>query len=103
MSRRAAQYPNAEPRGSARHKVFLPAEMTHAGGASRVHLLNLSPAGALVHGDAVPRPGAVVQISCASATWPARVVWAQHKRFGLIHMTPLAPKVMATLVGQSAG
>ena len=69
----------------------------------RVHLLNLSRTGALLHGEASPAPGAVVQLSCAPATWLARVVWAQHKRLGVVHVTPMSAEAVEALVaGQAA-
>ena len=97
MSNRAAQPLAAEPRVP-RHKVFLPAEMSDENGPARVHLLNISLTGALVHGDAAPRAGAVVQLRCADANWLARVVWSQDKRFGVVHVAPLAPAVVDALV-----
>lgn len=101
VSSRALQT-STDPRGQTRHKVFLPAEMAGCEGASRVHLLNLSPAGALVHGDAAPRPGQVVQFSCADVSWLARVVWSEQKRFGVVHVTPMAARTLDTLVGRQA-
>ena len=97
MSSRAALSLTIDPRGQSRHKVFLPAEMMGAAGSSRVHLLNLSSVGALIHGDAVPRPGEVVRFRCATETWMARVVWAQHKRFGVVHIAPLGLETLAAL------
>lgn len=82
-----------------RHKVFLPAEMVAGTTTSRVHLLNLSITGALIHGDAPPRAGTVVQIRCDAHGWLARVVWAQQKRFGVVHVTPLAPATVDALIG----
>ena len=76
--------------------------MAGAAGSSRVHLLNLSPAGALVHGEVAPRPGEVVQLRCAAATWLARVVWAQHKRFGVVHLAPMASAAVDQLVAGQA-
>ena len=97
VSSRAAPSPT-ETRGP-RHKVFLPAEMRDAQGPARVHLLNLSATGALLHGDSAPAPGAVVQLTCAETNWLARVVWVQQKRFGVVHVAPFGPKAIAALVG----
>lgn len=100
MPARAAPSPT-EPRGAIRHKVFLPAEMSVSAIVHRVHLLNLSPAGALIHGDVIPLAGAVVQLSCAGATWLARVVWAQNKRFGVVHTATMpAARIEALLASQ---
>ena len=82
-----------------RHKVFLPAEMVGPTGAVRVHLLNLSTTGALAYGEPVPGPGAVVQMRCGDKAWLARIVWAQDKRFGIVHVVPLATAAVAALVG----
>lgn len=90
-------------RAAPRQKVFLPAEMTGGGGASRVHLLNLSTAGTLVHGQAAPVMGAIVQLRCETATWFGQVVWTAHKRFGVIHLTPLTGDAVSTLVTGSGG
>ena len=97
MASRPAPSP-AEPRIATRHKVFLPAEMAGTDGHARVHLLNLSPSGALVHGEAPPPPGALVQFHCAAMRWSVRVVWAQGKRFGVTHQGGLAPAQMEQLL-----
>ncbi|WP_375390770.1 PilZ domain-containing protein [uncultured Sphingomonas sp.] len=88
----------ASPRGAPRHKVFLPAEMTTAEGVMRVHLLNLSPIGALLHGNAPPRAGAAVRLQCGNERWAARVVWVHDKRFGIAHAAPLASALLQRLV-----
>ncbi|WP_174279435.1 PilZ domain-containing protein [Sphingomonas bacterium] len=88
----------AEPRVATRHKVFLPAEMAGAGGSARVHLLNLSPSGALIHGEEPPPPGATVKLRCAAMLWSVRVVWAQGKRFGVTHAGGLAPAQIELLL-----
>ena len=98
MPGRPAPRPPTEPRGAPRHKVFLPAQMDTPDGSSRVHLLNLSPAGALVHGEVLPRRGATVELSCGAQRWAARVVWAQNRRFGIVHAAPLAPALLDALL-----
>lgn len=102
MSRLAAPT-STESRGGRRYKVFLPAQVRGGQGVSRVHLLNLSATGALLHGDLIPAPGTVVQLTCAASTWLVRVVWAAHKRFGVVHVTPLAPRLIDALVAGQAG
>lgn len=91
----------ADVREQPRRKVFLPAEMSGVHGQARVHLLNLSPAGALLHGDA-PKAGSMVQLVCAQQSWTARVIWTQQQRFGVVHVPPLGPGVMRNLVGDRA-
>lgn len=97
VSSRAASS-TADQRGP-RHKVFLPAELRDVHGATRVHLLNLSTTGALLHGEATPNPGTMIQLTCGDTTWLARVVWVQQKRFGVVHIAPFGPKAIAALVG----
>lgn len=98
VSSRPALSISTEPRGGHRHKVFLPAEMTEGDSASRVHLLNLSMTGALLHADTTPSGGSVVQLAVGDTRWPARVVWVQDKRFGVVHVTPLTRMAVEALV-----
>ena len=98
----------ADLRAAPRQKVFLPAEMkggavVEGGGASRVHLLNLSAVGTLVHGSAAPTMGAIVQLRCEAATWFGQVVWTTQKRFGVMHLTPLSEDAVVTLVSGCGG
>ena len=93
----------ADLRTAPRQKVFLPAEMMGGEGASRVHLLNLSAAGTLVHGQAAPLMGAIVQLRCEAATWFGQVVWTTPKRFGVMHLTPLSGDAVETLVTGCGG
>lgn len=93
----------ADLRAAPRQKVFLPAEMTGSGGASRVHLLNMSAVGTLVHSNAAPVMGAIVQLRCEAATWFGQVVWTTHKRFGVMHLTPLSGDAVDTLVTGCGG
>lgn len=98
--------PAAQPLASGsrvpRHKVFLPAEMVVGTTTSRVHLLNLSLTGALLHGETPPPAGATVQLRCSASHWLARVVWAQQKRFGVVHVAPLAAATVDALIGGPA-
>ncbi len=100
VAARSALSISTEPRGGHRHKVFLPAEMTEGDRAGRAHLLNLSMTGALLHADAAPSVGAVVQLTVGATRWPVRVVWSQDKRFGVVHVTPLARAAVEALVAQ---
>jgi len=49
----------------------------------RVHLLDLSNTGALVHAAAPPAIGAMVDVTCGFSLGAARVAWVDGKRFGL--------------------
>lgn len=73
--------------------------MTVAGATSRVHLLNLSQTGALIHAEAPPPVGTTIQLRCGKTGWLARVVWSADKRLGVVHAPPLAPATIAALVG----
>ena len=86
-----------------RHKVFLPAEVIGLSGTTRIHLLNLSLTGALAHGEPMAAPGSVVQLRCGTTSWLARIVWVRDKRFGMVHVVPLAPGVVATLIAGPRG
>ncbi len=90
-------------RGAPRQKVFLPAEMRGGEGTSRVHLLNLSAAGTLVHGPAEPVIGAIVQLRYEAAIWFGQVVWTAQKRFGVAHLAPLSADAIDTLVTGCGG
>ena len=97
MSGQPASSPASEPRAT-RHKVFLPAELIGPDGTTRVHILNLSATGALIHADAPPMTGATVRLSCGAIGWGARVMWSQGKRFGIMNQVPLTIAQTATLV-----
>lgn len=98
MSSNVALSSSAEARVP-RHKVFLPAEMTVAGTTSRVHLLNLSQTGALIHAEAPPPVGTTIRLLCGQTGWVARVVWSADKRLGVVHTPRLAPGTVAALIG----
>lgn len=67
-----------------RLKVFQPARMVAGATERRVHLLDLSESGALVHSaEPAPAPGAVVTLHLGVKHAPARVVWADGRRFGV--------------------
>lgn len=77
-------------RRSPRLKLFLPSEMVVKGTPTRVHLLNLSTGGALVHAAAPVAPGSSVIIHFAHHARAARVAWAAGNRAGLAFTTPLS-------------
>ena len=66
-----------------RHKVFEPATMKSASGKYRVHLLDVSATGALMHLNDPPALGSMVTILLGSAPTAATVVWRRGTRFGV--------------------
>ena len=80
-------------RATPRLKVFEPTAMhDHGGEAVKVHLLDLSATGALVHAAVAPPSGARVQIDCGGAMRTARVVWANGQRFGVAFTMPMTER-----------
>jgi hypothetical protein len=90
-------------RGSKRVKVFQPACMREAAGASRVHLLDVSLSGALLHSAAPPPPGTRVEIDCAGILRAGSVCWRQGTRFGLRFDLPLQPEELEVLAPAAPG
>jgi hypothetical protein len=66
-----------------RLKVFQPAEMLCGAFFERVHLLNLSATGALIHGDTPPAEGTKIRLLCGFPLGEARVAWTKGKYFGV--------------------
>lgn len=77
-------------RAKPRYKLFQPSEMTLSGATTRVHILNLSATGALVHAAEPPAPGTSLRLRPGQGLRPARVVWTRGRRFGVAFSTPLA-------------
>jgi hypothetical protein len=82
-------------RATPRLKVFELAEMRVGLITERVHVLDLSSAGALIHAATPPPVGATVQIECAGTTRLARVVRCDGARFGVQFMLPLTKDQLA--------
>ncbi|SOB78701.1 PilZ domain-containing protein [Sphingomonas guangdongensis] len=85
-------------RRSPRLKLFLPGEMIVRGASSRVHLLNLSTGGALVHAPTPVSPGSSVIIHFAREARAARVAWVDGQRAGLCFTTPLSDEGVRQVV-----
>lgn len=79
------------PRAARRLKVFQPASLSARGQTGRVHILNLSASGALIHGLAIPPVGAMVVLRMAEVDRPATVVWLDGRQGGLRFREPLTP------------
>jgi hypothetical protein len=56
----------------------------------RVHLLDLSATGALIHHAAPPAVGATVRLECAGRMRMAHVMWVNGSRFGIAFALPLS-------------
>lgn len=76
-------------RSEPRLKVFQPALLEGHAGAARVHVLDVSPKGAMVHGLAQVAPGNLLALACCGWTRAANVAWKTDKRFGVRFVEPL--------------
>jgi hypothetical protein len=85
-------------RAAPRFKLFQPTAMTTAAGTARVHLLNLSTGGALVHATEAPTPGSLLRLQCGEEQRVARVAWANGRRFGAAFSLPLTDAQVEALV-----
>lgn len=86
-------------RAKPRLKAFQPTELRRADGAvAKVHLLDLSGTGALVHCPEPPAPGEVVHLSLNGAFRAGEVMWAEERRFGLHFRVPLTDAQVADLL-----
>lgn len=81
-------FDDAKKEAAPRFKVFLPAEMRTGSSVHRVHLLDLSVSGALVHAATPPEVGSIVDIICSQQPRKARVIWVRARRFG-VRFTPV--------------
>lgn len=73
----------APVRIQARLKVFQPAELQVGATVTRVHVLDLSALGALMHGRVDLDPGKQVTLHCCGWARTATIAWAASGRFGL--------------------
>ena len=88
----------AQLRTAPRIKIFQPAEMERGGAPVRVHLLNISTGGALVHAPAVPVVGEEVRLTCGVPLGVARVQWTSATRFGVRFADPIGAARLAAIV-----
>ena len=93
----SAQDPH-QARIARRYKVFEATRMTSAAGESRVHLINLSLTGALVHAAQPPEPGAAITIELLESAVAGRVVWVVGERFGVAFASPLEDNALARVL-----
>src|SRR4051812_31766168 len=82
-----------------RIKIFQPAEMSQGSGqAERVHLLNISKGGAMVHCAKAPGVGEVVRLVCGAHLGLARVQWSNGRSFGVAFAQPISSEQIERLV-----
>lgn len=81
--------PHHAQRAHPRHKLFQPAEVRTAGGAARVHLLDISPGGARLHAADGLAPGTRVVLHFAGERQSATVAWANGAKCGVRFCFPL--------------
>lgn len=95
----------APVRTQPRLKVFQPAELQVGGTTTRVHVLDLSALGALMHGRVDLDPGKQVILLCCGWSRSATIAWAASGRFGLRFKQALtaAEVAAATSVAEPAG
>lgn len=86
----------ATARIAKRLKIFEPAFMHYGRVSDRIHLLDISYTGALVHGGSIPPPyGTIVRKDFELA---ARVVWVRSSRFGIAFLKPILETELAQLI-----
>jgi hypothetical protein len=88
----------AVDRKARRLKTFQTASLHVAGGVRRVHLLNLSTSGALVHSDDPPIAGTPCRLDAAIDLGAARVMWVAGQRFGVMFDRPISERNLSLLV-----
>ena len=81
-----------------RLKIFEPGMIRSGRMTARVHLLDLSHTGALVHGEAPPLPGTIVRIECKGIDVPARIVWTRAQKFGIAFLKPLSKSELQQII-----
>lgn len=86
-------------RAKPRLKAFQQTEMRRVDGAVvKVHLLDLSVTGALVHCPEPPAKGDAVHLSLGGAFRVGEVAWSEERRFGLHFRVPLTDAQVAELL-----
>lgn len=78
-----------EQRKIGRSKIFEPASIDHGGTALRVHILDLSAHGALVHAVNPPPVGSSVALRIADHRIWSKIVWVEVSYFGLSFLMPI--------------
>jgi hypothetical protein len=89
-------------RRAPRRKLFQPAELRQGTTVQRVHLLDLSTAGGLIHLTTPPAAGTIVMLACGPLSRSARVAWAGERRIGIAFVLPLSEAEVAAVATGSA-
>ena len=90
--------PIDDKRRSKRLKVFLLAEVVIDDRAMRVHVLDISSFGALLHTGNVQDPSKSVALRLKEDLCVARIVWAGSGRIGLAFQPALSPDQIAAVL-----
>lgn len=86
-------------RAKPRLKAFQPTELRRADGAVvKVHLLDLSCTGALVHAAEPPARGETAYLLLNGAFRAGEVAWSEERRFGLHFGVPLTDAQLGELL-----
>lgn len=90
------------PRGRHRLKLFQPGTVRVSRDLLRVHVLNISLTGALVHRDQPPPPGTLLDIRIGGMERRASVAWASGARFGIQFQIPLTESELHGVIAHEA-
>lgn len=89
-------------RAMPRLKIFQPTQMQLGEQSLRVHLLDISTGGALVHVAGPPDIGSRVTLDCAGVDRGAIVRWVGGSRFGVAFDRPLSEAEVERVIGAPA-
>ena len=81
-----------------RLKLFQPTTMRDGTTTAKVHLLDLSATGALIHAATPPATGARVLVTCGPEQRTATVMWVEGNRFGVAFTVPLSDEQVAATI-----
>lgn len=85
-----------------RLKIFQPTQMQFGERSIRVHLLDISVGGALVHVAGPPQVGNRIVLDCAGVARGAVVRWVGGSRFGVAFERPLSDAEVERVIGAQA-
>lgn len=89
---------NSSARAEKRYKTFFVASVCTANGTMRVHILDVSRAGARLHGTFAVGIGDVLQIAFDGDHVAARVQWINGGMFGTQFCSPLSPSALTRIM-----
>ncbi|WNO52975.1 PilZ domain-containing protein [Stakelama saccharophila] len=85
-------------RSGPRHKVFLPAEAEFGQARHRVHLLDLSRGGALLHSETPPHYNDHILLLAGPITRRARVTRVLDRKIGIAFVAPLSEEELRDIL-----